>query len=70
MDFVDFDAIRGLARTVRRDYDRLDALVNNAGTASDERAVVDNVERTFAVNHLAPFLLTACLAPRLRESAP
>jgi len=65
VDFADFDAIRGLARTVRRDYDRLDALVNNAGTASDERAVVDGVQRTLAVNHLAPLLLTACLAPQL-----
>lgn len=70
-DFADFDAVRDLARTVRRDYDRLDALVNNAGLACDDRVLTpDGIERTFAVNHLAAFLLTACLAPRLRESAP
>lgn len=70
VDFADFAALRDLARTVRRDYDRLDALVNNAGTAGDDREFVDGLERTFTVNHLAPFLLTACLAARLSASAP
>lgn len=71
VDFAEFDAVRDLARTIRRDYDRLDALVNNAGLASDDRVLTpDGIERTFAVNHLAPFLLTASLASRLRESAP
>ncbi|NHN60414.1 MULTISPECIES: SDR family oxidoreductase [Halorussus] len=71
VDFADFDAVRELAREVRSDYDRLDALVNNAGTSQNERRTTeDGVELTFAVNHLAPFLLTNLLAPRLRESAP
>lgn len=71
VDFADLDAVRKLARDVRADYDRLDALVNNAGTAAGERrTAAEGVERTFAVNHLAPFLLTNLLAPRLRESAP
>ena len=71
VDFADFDAVRRLARDVRAEYDRLDAVVNNAGTAANERrTAADGVERTFAVNHLAPFLLTNLLAPRLRESAP
>ncbi|WP_243700463.1 SDR family oxidoreductase [Halorussus pelagicus] len=71
VDFADFDAVRELAREVRADYDRLDALVNNAGTSrSERRTTEDGVEFTFAVNHLAPFLLTNLLAPRLRDSAP
>ncbi|MFC7082111.1 SDR family oxidoreductase [Halorussus caseinilyticus] len=70
-DFADFDAVRELAREVRADYDRLDVLVNNAGTSHSERRTTDEgVELTFAVNHLAPFLLTNLLASRLRESAP
>lgn len=70
-DLADHEAIRGLATDVRADYDRLDLLVNNAGAAPDERHLTDDgVELTFAVNYLAPFLLTNLLAPRLRESAP
>ena len=78
VDFADLDAVRELAREIRADYDRLDVLANNAGasfserhttTAGIERAPAEGVERTFAVNHLAPFLLTNLLAPLLRESA-
>ena len=46
-------------------------LVNNAGGYWDTRHVtVDGLERTFAVNHLAPFLLTNLLLDRLERSAP
>ncbi|MFB6130954.1 MAG: SDR family NAD(P)-dependent oxidoreductase, partial [Salinigranum sp.] len=54
----------------------LDALVNNAGTWQGERHLVDlpgcdaGVEFSFAVNHLAPYLLTRRLLPRLLESEP
>jgi len=70
VDFADFEAVHRLARDVRTDYDRLDALVNNAGTSRSERRTTEGVEFTFAVNHLAPFLLTNLLSSRLRESAP
>jgi NAD(P)-dependent dehydrogenase (short-subunit alcohol dehydrogenase family) len=70
-DLADQPAVRGLARDVRAGYDRLDLLINNAGTWQGERRLTDDgIESTFAVNHLAPFLLTNCLAPLLRESAP
>ena len=50
---------------------RIDVLVNNAGGYWDTRHVtVDGLERTFAVNHLAPFLLTNLLLDRLERSAP
>jgi len=52
-------------------YDRVDILVNNAGALCASRQLtVDGIEKTWAVNHLAPFLLTALLSEKLRLSAP
>ena len=70
-DYTDFGDVRALADAVLADFDRLDCLVNNAGTWQGDRRLVaapgidDGVELTFAVNHLATFLLTARLADRL-----
>jgi NAD(P)-dependent dehydrogenase (short-subunit alcohol dehydrogenase family) len=62
---------RRLAEEVRRDCDRLHVLVNNAGVILPERREsADGHELTFAVNHLAHFVLTLELLPLLRESAP
>jgi retinol dehydrogenase-14 len=64
-------AIRELAAQFRKAHDRLDILVNNAGTVSDQRRVtIDGLEQTFAVNHLAYFLLTNLLVDLLEKSAP
>ncbi len=54
------------------DLDRpLHVLLNNAGVVNREREVTgDGIETTFAVNHLAPFLLTGLLLERLKEGAP
>lgn len=63
--------VRTLAADVLARYPRLDVLVNNVGGSWATRHVTaDGLEHTFAVNHLAPFLLTALLLERLRESAP
>lgn len=63
-DFTSLDAVRGLAANARA-YG-VDVLVNNAGVYFDEGALTAaGVERTFAVNHLAPFLLTSLLVPEL-----
>jgi len=52
-------------------YPRLDVLVNNVGGYwATRRTTEDGLEHTFAVNHLAPFLLTKLLLDRLRASAP
>jgi len=63
--------VRRLADEVLAAYPRLDVLVNNVGGYWAHRHTTeDGLERTFALNHLAPFLLTNLLLPRLRESAP
>ena len=67
-DLASQASVRSLAAEFRARYARLDVLVNNAGTVHAQREVTaDGVERTFAVNHLAPFLLTNLLLDRLVE---
>lgn len=62
--------VRRLADEVLQRLSRLDVLVNNVGGYWNTRHVTaDGLERTFAVNHLAPFLLTNLLLDRLKQSA-
>jgi retinol dehydrogenase 12 len=71
-DFASLAQVRQLAAEVDNSVDRLDVLVNNAGCANLSRSVTaDGYERTFAVNHLAPFLLTRLLLRKISAaSAP
>jgi NAD(P)-dependent dehydrogenase (short-subunit alcohol dehydrogenase family) len=63
--------VRRLAAAVLDAYPRLDVLVNNVGGFWAHRQLTaDGLERTFALNHLAPFLLTNLLLDRLMASAP
>ena len=63
--------VRHLAGEFLAAHDRLDVLVNNAGAMFWRRhETADGLEMTFAVNHLAPFLLTNLLLDRLKSSAP
>jgi NAD(P)-dependent dehydrogenase (short-subunit alcohol dehydrogenase family) len=63
--------VRRLAADVLRSLPRIDVLVNNVGGYWDTRHLTaDGLERTFALNHLAPFLLTNLLLERLKQSAP
>jgi retinol dehydrogenase-14 len=63
--------VRQLAEEVLAAYPRMDVLVNNVGGFWAHRHLtVDGLERTLAVNHLAPFLLTMLLLDRLKASAP
>ncbi len=65
-DLSTLAAVRALAAEVRRRHDRLDVLINNAGLIVPERRLTtDGLEETFAVNHLATFLLTNELKPLL-----
>ena len=63
--------VRRLAEEVLQRLFRIDVLVNNVGGYWNTRHVTaDGLERTFALNHLAPFLLTSLLLDRLKRSAP
>jgi retinol dehydrogenase 14 len=63
--------VRRLVDEVLQNLPRLDVLVNNVGGYWDTRHVTaDGLEHTFALNHLAPFLLTHLLLDRLTQSAP
>ena len=73
-DLASLAEVRALADAVTANEERLDVLVNNAGigtTLPEGRAEsADGHELRFAVNYLAPFLLTRLLLPKLRSSAP
>ena len=75
-DFSSLEEVRRLADEVTADHDRLDVLVNNAGIGAGRRGETrgdssrDGYELRFAVNYLAPFLLTRLLLPLVRRSAP
>jgi retinol dehydrogenase 14 len=63
--------VRALAAEVLDRYRRLDVLVNNVGGFwANHHTTADGLEHTFAVNHLASFLLTNLLFERLQSSAP
>jgi NAD(P)-dependent dehydrogenase (short-subunit alcohol dehydrogenase family) len=63
--------VRRLAGELVDAYPRLDVLVNNVGGYWNTRHVTaDGLEHTFALNHLAPFLLTNLLLDRLKQSGP
>ena len=63
--------VRRLADEVLNTLSRVDVLLNNVGGYWHTRHVTaDGLERTFALNHLAPFLLTNLLLDRLTQSAP
>lgn len=65
-DFSSLDSVRALAEALNKAAPRIDTLVNNAGLWHQERRVSkDGFEDTYAVNHLAPFLLTHLLMPSL-----
>ncbi|MET3803623.1 NAD(P)-dependent dehydrogenase (short-subunit alcohol dehydrogenase family) [Nakamurella sp. UYEF19] len=65
-DFTDLGTVRELAAVLEQRHPRIDVLANNAGGVFGARAkTVDGFEKTFQVNHLAPFLLTNLLLPAL-----
>jgi NAD(P)-dependent dehydrogenase (short-subunit alcohol dehydrogenase family) len=75
-DLGSLEQVRSLAANVLAEHDRLDVLVNNAGIGVVDGGVgerltsADGYELRFAVNYLAPFLLTRLLEPLLVRTAP
>ena len=66
-DLTSMAQVRALADQLLARYQHIDVLANNAGALFATRAVTsEGFERTFALNHLAPFLLTNLLLERLR----
>jgi NAD(P)-dependent dehydrogenase (short-subunit alcohol dehydrogenase family) len=68
-DLLSQREIRSLAEAIKNTYAQIDVLVNNAGAVFARRELTtDGIEKTFAVNHLAPFLLTNLLLDRVRAA--
>lgn len=71
VDFASLAQVRGLAESLLADWPAIHVLVNNAALVLQRRETTeDGFEKIFGVNHLAPYLLTRLLLPRLTESAP
>lgn len=69
-DLLSQREIRRLAEAINKTYAQIDVLINNAGAVFARRELtVDGIEKTFAVNHLAPFLLTNLLLDNIRAAA-
>jgi NAD(P)-dependent dehydrogenase (short-subunit alcohol dehydrogenase family) len=65
-DLTLMSEVRALAEEVTERYEHIDVLANNAGALfSSRKETSEGLERTFALNHLAPFLLTSLLRDRL-----
>jgi NAD(P)-dependent dehydrogenase (short-subunit alcohol dehydrogenase family) len=70
-DLSSLKEVRKLAEDIRANTTKLDVMINNAGVFMTERRLTeDGFETTFAVNHLAPFLLTHLLCDLLTSNAP
>ncbi|MBT3221812.1 MAG: SDR family oxidoreductase [Proteobacteria bacterium] len=68
-DLFSLSQIRALGQAFLERYQKLDVLINNAGANFATRELtVDGYERTFALNHLAPFLLTELLSDVLKKT--
>ena len=70
-DLSSLESIRKFVSEFKSKYQKLHILINNAGVMLSKRGIsVDGFEMNFAVNHLAPFLLTNLLLDALKKSAP
>jgi len=69
-DFSSFKQIREAAQEINSKYARIDVLINNAGLVegNSRSQTEDGFETTIAINHLAPFLLTALIFEKLKQS--
>lgn len=69
-DFTSLDSVVRVAKEINHTYDKVHVLCNNAGGANTSRTLTrDGFEKTFEANHLAGFLLTKLLMPKLLIAA-
>ena len=69
LDLADLDSVRAFAKAFAEKYDRLDALINNAGILGRHRTETkQGFEQSFGINYLGAFLLTMMLLPLLEKS--
>lgn len=70
-DFSSLTEVRKAATCILENFPHIDVLINNAGIHDTKRVLAENgVELVFFVDHLAAFLFTRLLLPRMIESAP
>ncbi|MCC6889237.1 MAG: SDR family oxidoreductase [Hyphomicrobiales bacterium] len=70
-DLSRLSEVKRVGREIAEREPRIDVLINNAGTICGRRQITeDGLERTFAINHAAPFVLTSCLRDRLIAATP
>jgi retinol dehydrogenase 12 len=70
-DLASLSSIRKFVTAFKERHNELHILINNAGIwETSYQETVDGIEQTFAVNHLAPFLLTNLLLDIMKQSAP
>ena len=70
-DLSSFQSIRSFVSSFHNKYDKLNLLINNAGLWEfSKKNSKEGIELTFAVNHLAPFLLTNLLLGLIKKSTP
>ena len=68
-DLSSIAEVKRVGDEIVKKYDRIDVLINNAGAINmDREKTVDGLERTFATNHLAYFVLTDKLLPALKNA--
>lgn len=70
-DFAILSEVRKAAQIILNKYPHVDVLINNAGIHNTTRELTtDGIEKVFAVNHIATFIITRLLLQRMIESAP
>ncbi len=70
-NLASLDSVRQFAEDFQKKHDKLHLLINNAGLWEAKRKESDDgIEMNFAVNHLAPFLMTSLLLDTIKKSAP
>jgi len=68
-DFTSIKQVRDCSETFKRNYPKLDVLINNAGVCLPERRItMDGLEESFQINHLSHFILTNLLIDELKKS--